>query len=260
MSLADIVNEIKKIQVYVDEDVESGPSETLNGRRGRKNQAIGRMADLKRAYREELLRTAIFIVVSGSEKGSFTTLATEKAKCLAADPEEFYNDLANRLAPAVLSGRQTMDNAFDVMGRHLEDKSIELGLSAYPQVVFKQQYGRAIKTKEDLAAVIKQAINDQMGAEIVGVQAVSTIVKPAIERGHKEKFTAVLLPTDDLKLQAALLKDLRRLSPNVFSIIAGTIDPGPETSIVNERILLLEGEVSMKSVKSILTKIRDLSK
>jgi hypothetical protein len=253
MSLAEIISEIKKIKPFAEEDVDSGPAETLVGRRGRKNQALVRMADLKRAYREELLKSALFIIVSGPTKDEFAEVAA-KSKCLVTDPETFYNDLSNRLAPAVLSGRQTMDNAFDVLGRHLEDKAIELGLSGYPQVVFKQQYGRTIKSKEDLTAVIKQAINDQMGAEIVGIQAAASLVSTAVDQGYKEKFGAIVLPTDDEKLIAALMKDLKRLSPRVFKVVTGSV------AVEETENEFYPQDVSQKSVRSILTKIRSTLK
>lgn len=40
MSLQDTLTEIKRLKPFAEEDTNVGPLETLNGRRGRKSQAI----------------------------------------------------------------------------------------------------------------------------------------------------------------------------------------------------------------------------
>lgn len=222
MSLSKIVEEIKTIKPYVDEDVTVGPVETLNGRRGRKNQAIERMKQLKRAYRTELLESAAFIIVTGEKAKEFTSTAVEGFKCLSADPNEFYNDLANRIPEVLYKGKASPLDLFDILGRHLEDKMNELEGSEYNQIVFRQSYRATINSKEDLVGLIRTAINDQVGAEIVGIQAVTSLVNQAIDRGHKSLVTPIILETDSEKLALDLASNLRKLHPlGVFTVIAG---------------------------------------
>lgn len=223
MTLEQIVKEIKQLRPFAEENVEVGPKETLSGRRGRKSQAIDRLTTLVREYKQELLRSAIFIVVSGSLKQEFVDTSVANYDCLAADPEEFYNDLASRIPSTLYLGKEGLSNVFDVIGRHLEDKAMQLDLSSYPQIIFKQQYSRALNSKEDFTSLVKEAINEQMGAEIVGIQAVASITKGAIEKGHKEVFTPILLATDDDNLTKALLKDLRRLTHRVLLVGTGKV-------------------------------------
>ena len=56
MNLPEILKEMKTLNGFATEDVNSGPIETLSGRRGRKNQAIERLKLLKREYTKGLLK------------------------------------------------------------------------------------------------------------------------------------------------------------------------------------------------------------
>lgn len=222
MSLSKIVEEIKTIKPFADEDVTAGPYETMNARRGRKNQAVERLKQLKRQYRTELLESAAFIIVTGEKREAFTSAAVEGSKFFSVNPNDFYEDLANRIPESLYKGRGTPTDLFDILGRHLEDKAIELDLSAYNQLVFKQGYRATIETKEDLVALIRTSINEQMGAEIVGVQAVTSLVDKAIEVGHNKKVTPIILTTDNEKLALDLEESLDRLRPRgVFIVVAG---------------------------------------
>lgn len=222
MSLQKTIEEIKKVQPYINEDVDSGPRETMSGRRGRKNQAIESMKLFKRDYRQGLLQSAAFIIVTGSNKDAFQHLAAGKFECFSADPSDFYEDLANRIPEALYKGKESMVNLFDIIGRHLYDKAIELDLNAYDQLIFKQEHYVSIKNKEDLVELLKRAINAQVGSEIVGIQAVTSLVDKAIQKEHTAKVTPIVLSTDDEKLALDLESSLRRLNPRgVFLVVSG---------------------------------------
>lgn len=222
MSLQKTMEDIKKVQLYVNEDVDSGPRETLAGRRGRKNQAIEQMKIFKREYRQGLLQSAAFIVVTGLAKDAFTTLATEKFGCFSSDPNSFYEDLANRIPEVLWKGKESVVNLFDVIGRHLYDKAMELDLNEYDQLIFKQEHYVSIKTKEDLVTLLKKAINAQVGSEIVGIQAVTSLVDTAIKKEHTSRVTPIILSTQSETLASELEISLRRLNPRgVFLVAAG---------------------------------------
>src|SRR5271165_5993695 len=100
MSLDAIIKEMKVLKPLAEEDTDLGPQETMVGRRGRKNQALIRLADLRIQYAQDLLRSAVFILVAGAQRAEFETIAVgEKFSLFAADPETFYTDLANRIHP-----------------------------------------------------------------------------------------------------------------------------------------------------------------
>ncbi len=252
MSLEATIKEIKTLKPLAEENVESGPIETAAGRRGRKNQAIERIRLLKDSYINELLRSAIFIVVSGDGREEFEKIASgEKFNLFSADPEEFYKDLSKRVAPAIYTSRTDVSNLFDILGRHLEDKMNELGASEYNQLIFKEKYVQPAKTTEEFTSIVKQAINEQVGAEIIGIQAVNSIVDKAIESGHSAKTTSIVLSTNDQNLVQYMLSDLQKRGNKVFLVLAGSSDKnlrGLEDAAV--------GEVTEESVKKTLNSIK----
>lgn len=223
MSLSKVLEEIKRVKPYAEEDVDSGPVETMTGRRGRKNQAIESLKLFRRKYRTTLTETAAFIIVTGDKREAFSTSAVENFKCFSANPDAFYEDLANRLPSSLYQGStESVANMFDILGRHLEDKARELDIVGYPQMIFKQQYRVTIKSKDDLVSLVRQAINDQVGSEVVGLQAVASLVDTAISKDHGGTVTPIVLTTGSEKLALDLESSLRRLhSRGVFLVVAG---------------------------------------
>jgi hypothetical protein len=256
MSLEQTLKEIKTLKPFAEEDLENldpattNPA-TLGGRRGRKMQALEQITRLKRDYKQQLMSSALFLVVVGSERQNFEHAATgNKFGLFSADPEQFYNDLAGRVAPALYQGKESVSGIFDVLGRHLEDKANELDLASYPQLIFKESYTGYLTNVKDFTRLVKRAVNDQMGAEIVGIQAVNSILDTAVERGHAGKTTPIILSTDDLQLAKELLRDLGRLSSRVFLVQAGT---APIESTAPNNIAVTD--VNQGSVKSVLAQI-----
>lgn len=223
MSLSKLVEQIKSVKVFANEDVNSGPIETLNGRRGRKNQAIEQLRVLKNQYKTELTESAVFIIVTGEKREAFTASAVENFKCFYANPNAFYEDLATRIPASIYqNGRESVSGLFDVLGRHLEDKAGELGIVGYPQMIFRQGYRTTLKSYEDLVDLIRTAINDQVGPEIVGIQAINSLLNAAIDSEHSAKVTPIVLSTEDETLALKLESSLARLHPRgVFLVVSG---------------------------------------
>jgi hypothetical protein len=221
MNLGEILAELKKVQPLADEDVSGGPLETLRGRQGRKEQAISQLADLRGAYERELRRTAAFILVVGDKREEFVALATESFKCFNTNPETLFIDLVNKISPTLYLGRENMANIFDILGRHLEDKAIELGIVGYPQLIYTQEYHRHCGTREEFLSLVKQAIVNKVGGELVGIQAAKSLTAEAIAKNNAAKYTPVLLPTGDERFALKIATDLDRISTRVFIIAVG---------------------------------------
>lgn len=253
MALNKILEEIKKLQPFIDEDTDSGPTETLSARRGRQRNAVEQVKGFRRDYTADLLRSAVFILTVGSEREAFEGLATTEGSCLSSDAESFFKDIAGRIHPTLYVGRgDTVSNLFDVAGRHLEDKARELGILEYPQMIFKSQYRRQIETVEQLTALVKQAIMDQVGGELVGINAISQLTDAAIASNHTATVTPVVLSTADQKFSVELISHLERLTPRVFLVIAGDA-PSQITSV--EGAIIVK-DVNAKAVKGALKQIR----
>jgi len=251
MTLKTVLDEIKKVKVFADEDTSTGEPATLNARRGRKNQAIEQLKRLKRDYRQELMQNTVFIIATGSEREEFAKSSSELG-LFVCDPEAFYKDLAKRVPEVLYKGKEGVSNIFDVLGRHLEDKMVELDINEYNQLLFKAQYAQKIESVDDFAQLIKKAINDQIGSEIAGVEAINSLVDQAIDRNHADRYTPVVLVTDDEDFALQLSRDLERLTTRVFVAVAGE---------GNEILKNLEGSLSLSdaskdSVKAAIKEIR----
>lgn len=220
MSLTTILSEINSLKPFVNEDVDSGPIETMTARRGRKRQAEDNLKRLREQYIQDLLRSSVFILVTGAARDEFAAVANEKFGCFSANPEGFYNELAARF-PEGLLGREAPASLFDILGRHLEDVANDMGVLGYPQMIFKAHYDRPVTSKTELVQLIKAAINEQVGGELAGVYAVRSIADKAIELNHDAPITPIVLATDDEKLVTDLSDALTRLTPRVFVATAG---------------------------------------
>jgi len=253
MALQNVLEEMKKIQPFVAEDTDSGPVETLTARRGRKRQAIERMKLLREEYTNELLSSAVFILAVGSERAAFEELATTEGNCMKSSAESFFEDISGRVHPSLYVNRgDSASNLFEVAGRHLEDKARELGMLEYPQMIFKSQYRRAINSSLDLTALLKQAISDQVGGEVVGINAVHALTDTAIEKGHAATVTPIVITSEDQKYSVELIAHLQRLTPRVFLVVAGEA-PQQLTSMSGAIVM---GEVNSKAIKSALKQIK----
>jgi hypothetical protein len=211
MSLVKILKEITVNRPNAEMDVALGSPSTYGGRIGLKRAATESMKRLKRDYRNELMDSTVFIVVAGADKDTFTSLASSEAfECFATDPEEFYRDLVSRVNPT-LFGRENVRNLFNVAGNVLEDKALELDINSYNGLSFNEKYNRPATTPEEFTQIIKTAINDQVGPEIVGINAINSIVDKAIQKNHNAEVTPLILNTSDEKFALDLYKGLPEL-------------------------------------------------
>lgn len=221
MSLSKILEEIKRLKPLAEEDTETGNLQTMSVRRGRKKRAQEELKILRGEYRKDLLSSAVFILVAGDKRDEFVTEATTNLKCFTADTDAFYKDLAGRVAPALYAGKSSVSNLFDVLGRHLEDKARELDVIGYPQLIFTQKYRQTITNKEEFTALVRQAVNDQIGGEMVGLETVERLTDSLISSGWSGVTTPIVLSVESEKLAVELAPALRRLTKKVFVVGAG---------------------------------------
>lgn len=252
-TLAKVLEEMKKVQPFALEDTDSGPNETIGARRGRKRAALETLKMLKSQYSDILLRSSVFILTVGSEREAFEKIATTEGNCLLSKAESFFDDLANRVHPTLYAGKNPGANLFDVVGRHLEDKARELGMTEYPQLIFKAQYMRMITTPQEFAALLKQAVTEQVGGEVVGINAVRALTETAIAKEHDRTVTPIVLSTEDQKFAVELIPHLERLTPRVFLVVAGKAPK--QLKSMQGAIVLKDG--SAESVESALTQIKN---
>jgi hypothetical protein len=211
MSLATVLKEMETNRPQAEMDVTLGSPNTYGGRVGLKRAATETMKRLKLQYRNELMESAVFIVVTGSDRDNFTRLASaDTFECFSTDPEEFYRDLASRIDSS-LFGRENVKNLFNIAGNVLEDKALELDIGSYNMLRFSEKYNSAVNNVEDFIPLIRDAINDQVGPEIVGINAINSVVDKAIAKNHSATTTPIVLNTADERFALDLYKNLPEL-------------------------------------------------
>ena len=219
MSLSKLLKEIETNRPNAEMEVTQEPSTTYGGRVGLKRAATETIKRLKLDYRNELMLGTVFIVVTGPARDAFTELASsDEFGCFSTDPDEFFKDLASRVTPS-LFGREGARQLFNIAGNILEDKMMELDVGSYQGISFSEKYNTGVKNVEDFIPVIKRAINDQVGPEIVGINAIHAILDRAIAKNHSAPVTPVILSTSDQKYALELYKNLPEL------VAKGTLSP-----------------------------------
>ena len=253
MSLTTILKEMELNRPQAEMDVQMGNPDTYGGRVGLKRAATETLKRLRLQYRNELRNSTAFIVVTGSNRDEFTNMASsEKFECFATDPEEFFRDLTSRINPS-LFGRESAKNLFNIAGNILEDKANELDIASYPMLMFSDKYNKAVNSAEEFVPLIRAAINDQVGPEIVGINAFNSILDKAIAKNHTAEVTPVVLNTSDEKFALELQTNLKKLTNKVFLVVAGKASK----ALTQPKDTLVVKNVTEDSVGEALSSIRN---
>jgi predicted RNA-binding protein Jag len=92
---------------------------------------------------------------------------------------------------------------------------------SYPQLMFDSKYCRVIKNKKEMLDVTVSAINEIVGGEVVGLDALEKVTKDAVNKEYKSKIVPILIYSDDENFVDKTSNDLRKLNPRVVRISAG---------------------------------------
>jgi hypothetical protein len=253
MSLKAILNEMETNRPNADMDVLMGSPDTMIGRVGLQRAAKETIKRLKLEYTKALMASTVFIVVMGTARDSFTNIAcNETFGCFQSDPEAFFKDIVSRINPT-LFGREGTRNLFNLVTNILEDKMLELDINSYNMLQFNDRYNAASNKAEDFVPLVRNAIIDQVGSEIVGVNAIHSIVDEAIKKEHSASVTPVVLNTNDEKFALDLKKNLGRIGSKVFLVVAGKAS---KTFTSGTELLTVVKHVNEESVGEALTQIR----
>lgn len=253
MSLTNILTELEKNIPIAQTEVPSEPSTTYRGRIGLKRSAEEVVKRLKLDYRNELMNSTVFIVVTGVAQEQLTSVACGSTfGCFSSDPDSLFSYLASKVNPT-LFGREGVRHLFNIAGNVLEDRALELDIASYPMLQFNEKYNTGVNSANELSVLLKRAITDQVGSEIVGINAIHSIVDKAISTKHSAEVTPVVLNTSDEKFALDLYKNLGRLKSKTFLVVAGK--PSKALQVVKEAVVVKN--VSEDSVGEALATIRN---
>lgn len=253
MSLTTILKEMEKNRPNAEMDVTLGTPSTYGGRVGLKRAATESLKHLRLDYRNELMRTTLFIVVTGPDRNEFSQLASnETFGCFSVDPDDLFKELTSKISPT-LFGREGVRQLFNIFGNVLEDKALSLDIASYPMLQFSEKYNSVVNNAADFTALAKRAVVDQVGSEIVGINAVHSVVDRAIAKNHAASVTPVVLNTEDEKFALDLQNNLKRLTSKVFLVNAGKTSK----TLKNAKDVVLVKTVSEETVGEALTAIKN---
>jgi hypothetical protein len=262
MSLSTILEKMNQTRPTAEMDVTMGNPQTYNGRVGLKRASVETMKRLRLEYRNKVMETVLFIVVTGPGRDKFTEVATSDSfGCFASDPDSFFKDLTSRIDPK-LFGRESAKHLFSIAENVLMDKAQEIDIASTYSLRFSDKYNTGLPTAEEFTPLIRNAISDQIGSEIVGINAVHSIVDAAINKGYSQDVTPIVLSTSDEKFALDLQKNLKKrmlenqiksgISDKVFLVVAGK---SPKTLQGTDHISLKN--VTEETVADALAKIKD---
>ncbi len=233
MNLVDILTEIEANKPAASMEITPEPFSTLSGRQGMKRAAYERIRQLRAEYSESLRKSSMFIVVIGSARNQFAQIASsDEYDCFNVDADAFAKNLISKIDKNLFSKERTRF-LFGIMQNCLYDRAIELGIREHNPVYFKEEYSAYVKTPEEFLPIVRSAINDQMGPEIIGIDAIERIVDTAIEKKHAAQVTPIIVNCSDESSAQKLVEGLKRLTNMVFSVTAGKVSKNANVPTVS---------------------------
>lgn len=232
------------------------PSEDVRKRNfelGNIRQAKEKLNRLFMEYRKEILKSSVFLVVTGSQSEDFSKVADEDFSCFSFDAESLYRTLTDAIPPQLYQNKESSRNLLDHVSNAFEDRALQIDIIGYNAIIFKADYRKMLTSKEDALQLVKKAVNDSVGAEVVGLDAIDKASSLAIEKDFDGKVVPIVLHTKDQTLTKELTTALKRLTKNVFLITTGT----KIEKDLKESSLSSIKSVDKETVQKTLTKVKE---
>jgi hypothetical protein len=221
---------------------------------GKINKAKRDLEALFLEYRKVIQQNSVFIILTGSraQMNRFTDIATEKFDCLTSNADDFYTKIADEIDPKLYIDKESSPALFDVMSSIFEDFALDLDIIGYPQLIFEYKYKRLLTSKKDLIDLIKDAFNDKIGAELVGLFTIDSVSRIAVNQKFDKDVCPIVLESHDQKLALELFNKLKNLTPNVFMVATGT--NRVDENIINNSVATMK-KALIDDVKAALIEI-----
>lgn len=220
-SFESLIKEIEKNRKAAMAEIpENADPRTLTTRIGIKKRAKQNLEDLSLEYRNHVKSNSIFMLPKGKETSSFVEIAQKDFGCFEVSADEIYNLIADGVDKRYYDNQVSSPALFDIFMGVFNDICDQVGILGYQAVLFESKYSRRLTSREELVSLIKEAFNDKVGSELVGIYTVDKVSRLAIEQGYKGQTIPIILHTEDEKLLDTLATSLKNLSPNVFGIPA----------------------------------------
>jgi hypothetical protein len=204
-------------------DLSDVPPQAYSGRLGKVKRAKENIAALEEDYLGAVRNNCLFILATGEKTDDFAQIAEEEYGCFTLGSDDFYNELISDLSDRLYVNKTLTPAIFDIVGRKIEEMALELGIQSYPFLAFEQKYKKNTANKKELMEVVRQAINDKIGAEMVGLYSTFVVAKKALDEEFDAKVIPIVLKVEEAQVQE-LAQSLNRMFGNIFMIDLGIED------------------------------------
>lgn len=248
MSLSTILEEIKEQKTIAQQDLDAVSVRSLPYKKGQVESAKAKLESLYIDYKNELLKNSVFIIVTGSESNSFAKIAEDSFKCFSVDGKSFYREILDQISPHLYKNKQVNASVFEAVGNVLETRMKALDVMSYNQLMFDAKYSKVVKDDSEMLDVIVNSVNDIIGSEVVGLDALERVTSKAIEKNYKSKIVPILLHTKDESLVKTLSEGLKKINPKVVSVVAGKTTTKLESKVTLDEIDKKKVEETLKTI------------
>lgn len=198
------------------------------------------LVELFLEYRKLVMSKAVFILANGSKSDTFIEVAKKEYGCFSVPVDEVYEKIVSAVHPRNYQNTTASASIFDILMSSFNDVCDDIGIIGYPAVLFEMKYRRNLKTKQDLIDLTKEAFNDKVGSELVGLFAVDKVSRKAISEDYDGSTIPIILYSDDKKLMKELESTLKNINTNVFTL---NITKKQTKELVEEKLLNIRTQI-----------------
>lgn len=214
-----LIKDIEKNRTIASTDISDSDPKTYNARLGKKKRAKQNLDDLFLEYREQVTNRAVFILTKGAQSDSFIDVATgEDFGCFEVEADILYNQILQKVDKRYYDNQTSSPALFDILMSSFNDICGDIGIVSYPAVLFESKYKRRLKNKEDLLQLTKEAFNDKVGSDLVGLYAIDKVARKAVNEAYEGTTIPIIIHTKDNKLADDLSVTLKNINQNVFKV------------------------------------------
>ena len=126
---------------------------------------------------------------------------------------------------------------FDLLMSSFNDICDDIGILGYNAVYFESKFKRRLQNKADLIQLTKEAFNEKVGSELVGLYAVDKVSREAVNKEYDGITIPIIINTEDKDLLKELETSLLNINKNVFSF---NITKKQNVKLVEEKLLKIK--------------------
>lgn len=239
--LESLIEEIKKNKKLANKKIEEVNPQVYTTQLGKIKRAKENLKSLFIEYRKEVGLNSVFILAKGKASSSFLEIATsDDYGCFGVSADDVYEDIASKVDPRYYDDQTSSPAVFDILMSSFNDICDDVGIIGYPAVLFESKYKKRLKSKQDLINLTKEAFNDKVGSELVGLYAINKVSEEAVNKDYDGKSIPIIIHSKDNKLLDALSSTLKNVSRNVFKI---STTKKYTTKSVEEELLKLRNKI-----------------